>query len=68
MDASASPTRSSPIRVQPVCVFTRASSGCALPMLGRPAMMMKSDGWKPEVSRSSFSKPVATPVTCSFRS
>ena len=31
-------------------------------------MMMKSEGRKPDVSRSSFSKPVATPVTCSFRS
>ena len=37
-------------------------------MLGRPAMMIKSAGWSPDVSRSSFSNPVATPVTCSFRS
>ncbi len=38
------------------------------PMEGRPAMMMKSLGWKPEVIRSSSSKPEASPVMCSLRS
>ena len=44
------------------------SAKAVLPMEGRPAMMMKSLDWKPEVMRSSLSKPVARPVMCSFRS
>ena len=37
-------------------------------MEGRPAMMMKSLDWKPEVRRSRSSNPDASPVMCSFRS
>jgi hypothetical protein len=37
------------MRVHPVVVFTFALSGWAFPILGRPAMMMKSEGWKPQV-------------------
>ncbi len=44
------------------------SAKAVLPIEGRPAMMMKSVFWKPEVYWFSFSKGVASPVTCSFRS
>ena len=36
------------------------------PMLGRPAMMMRSEFWNPDVISSIFSKPVGTPVIRSF--
>ena len=39
-----------------------------LPMLGRPAMMTRSERCRPEVISSSFVKPVATPVISSFLS
>ena len=44
------------------------SANAVLPMLGRPAMMMRSDFCSPEVISSSFVKPVATPVMSSFLS
>ena len=42
------------------------STNAVLPMLGRPAMMTRSEGWKPQVSWSRSVKPEATPVTWSF--
>ena len=51
----------------PACL-AMLSAKAVFPIDGRPAMMMKSLGWKPDVIRSSSSNPVASPVTCSFRS
>ena len=39
-----------------------------LPMEGRPAMMMRSLAWNPEVSLSRSMNPVASPVIISLRS
>ena len=44
------------------------SAKAVFPIEGRPAMMMKSLDWKPEVISSSLPNPVASPVTCSLRS
>ena len=46
--------------------FAMFMAKAVLPMEGRPAMMMKSLDWKPEVISSSLANPVARPVTCSF--
>ena len=37
-----------------------------LPMLGRPATMIRSEGWSPAVRRSRSANPVGTPVTGCF--
>ncbi len=39
------------------------SASAVFPMLGRPAMMIRSPSWNPDVSSSSRVKPVDTPVT-----
>ena len=44
------------------------SAKAVFPIEGRPAMMMKSLAWNPEVISSSLPNPVASPVTCSLRS
>ena len=48
------------------CAIFRAKA--VFPMLGRPAMIIKSDFCNPEVISSIFSNPVGTPVTSSFLS
>src|SRR5262245_44712213 len=66
-DISRLSTRTFPCNATPTCC-AMFKAKAVFPMLGRPAMITKSAGCRPDVSRSSFSKPVATPVTCSLRS
>ena len=47
------------------------STNAVLPMDGRPAMMVRSEGWNPDVRASMSTNPLGTPVTsplcsCSF--
>ena len=50
IDASLSPMRSEPMQTKPRRVSTLASSGCAFPIEGRAAMMIRSCGWNPDVN------------------
>jgi hypothetical protein len=41
------------------------STNAVLPIDGRAAMMMRSEGWNPEVMSSRSANPLATPVIAS---
>ena len=59
---SRSPTRTSPIVVQPCGVGSGVSRASALPRPGRPATMISWPACRPLSSRSRSAKPVGTPV------
>ena len=53
------PTGTPPRRAAFTAMFKQSA---VFPIDGRPAIMMKSPGWSPEVLSSRGAKPVATPV------